>query len=147
MSIKKSLRNEVYNKFGGKCAYSGTDLKEDWQIDHLVPKTLFETVYRNKLRFVEAPNDVDHIDNLMPVQRIINHYKRSLLLEDFRNWYLGELHERLKKLPKNPRVEKSIRHKEYLLEVAELFGITPEKPFDRIFYFEKLQEKNNESQS
>jgi len=121
-----TLREQVYLKFDGKCAYSGTKLKDDWQIDHIVPK---------------YQNGSNHIDNLVPVQRILNHYKRALDLEDFRTWLLGELHLRLKKLPKNPRVERTIRHKEYLLEVAELFGITVDKPFDQVFYFEKIKEQ------
>jgi len=53
-------------------------------------------------------------ENMFPVQKIINHYKGSLDLETFRNWYLGGLHERLKKLPKNPRAEKSRKKKQYL---------------------------------
>ena len=83
----------------------------------------------------------DNIDNMFPAQKIINHYKNSLSLEDFRICYLAGLHERLKKLPKNPRVEKSIKHKAYLLEVAQLFGITENKPFDGKFYFEKVTQE------
>ena len=114
-------RQEVYNKYNGKCAYSGTDLKDDWQVDHIVPIVHGGT------------ND---IDNLMPVQRIVNHYKRALTLKNFREWYLGGLHERLAKLPKNPRSENGIKKKQYLLDIAELFGIT-----DGMFYFEKIKDK------
>ena len=119
-------RQEVYNKYNGKCAYSGTDLKDDWQVDHIVPIVHGGT------------ND---IDNLMPVQRIVNHYKRALTLKNFREWYLGGLHERLAKLPKNPRSENGIKKKQYLLDIAELFGITVDKPFDGMFYFEKIKDK------
>ena len=28
-------REKVYNKFNGKCAYTGTPLESDWQIDHM----------------------------------------------------------------------------------------------------------------
>ena len=131
MYIPKKLRAKVYNKYGGLCAYSGTPLKDDWQVDHIVPVKKFE------MGMDGNPND---IDNLMPVQRIINHYKNCLSLDKFKSWYLGGLHERLKKLPKNPRVKKSIRHKEYLLEVADLFGIKPDKPFDGKLYFEKIKD-------
>lgn len=128
--MNKKTRELVYQKYDGKCAYTGTVLKEDWQVDHLKAKFLFDIGY-----YTGNPND---IKNLVPAQKIVNHYKRSLPLEDFRNWLLGGLHERLKKLPKNPKVEKSIKRKEYLLEVASLFGITENKPFDKVFYFEKL---------
>lgn len=30
-------RERIYNKFGGLCAYSGTPLEDDWQIDHICP--------------------------------------------------------------------------------------------------------------
>jgi len=119
MTSKK--REQVYNKYGGRCAYTGTLLKDDWQVDHVIPKRRGGT---------------DDIDNLIPAQRIINHYKRALSLDEFRSLWLADLHKRLKRLPKKPKVERSIRRKEYLLEVADLFGITPEQPFSGRFYFE-----------
>jgi 5-methylcytosine-specific restriction endonuclease McrA len=120
MTSKK--REQIYKKYGGRCAYTGTPLKDDWQVDHIIPKRRGGT---------------DDINNLVPAQRIVNHYKRALSLEKFRVLWLGGLHNRLKKLPKNPKVAKSIRRKEYLLEVADLFGITPDKPFSGVFYFER----------
>lgn len=124
-------RNAVYNKFGGKCAYSGTPLDEDWQIDHLVPNCKSDYCLYDDW-------DPNGLDNLMPCQKIINHYKRGLWIDDFRTLWLGKLHLRLMKLPKCPKVEKSIRRKKYLLKVAGYFGITPDKPFSGIFYFESL---------
>lgn len=38
----KMDRQKIFEKFGGKCAYSGTDLKDDWQIDHMEPKIIFQ---------------------------------------------------------------------------------------------------------
>ncbi len=121
--MNKKLRELVYQKYNGRCAYTGSPLKGDWQVDHVVPKRLGGT---------------DDIDNLMPAQRIVNHYKRALSLDQFRNIWLGGLHKRLKKLPKQPRVERSVRRKAYLLEVADLFDITPDKPFKGVFYFEEV---------
>jgi endonuclease I len=137
MKISKKNRELIRIKFNGKCAYTGTELKNDWQIDHVKPRIMYE-VGRNT--YEGNPND---ISNLVPCQRIVNHYKGSLDLENFRNWYLGGLHDRLKKLPKNPKAEKSHKRKAYLLEVAELFGITEDKPFSGEFYFETLN-KNHE---
>lgn len=124
-------RERVKAKYGGLCAYSGTPLKDDWQIDHMIPKATYLQPY------MDIPHHND-ISNLMPVQKIINHYKGYLSLDEFRSWFLGELHERLKTLPKNPKAERSIKRKAYLLEVAELFGITEDKPFSMKFYFETL---------
>lgn len=128
----KINRQEVYNKFGGKCAYSGTPLKDDWQVDHLIPKALRLSPKFHLIEYHDDPK------NLVPCQRIINHYKRALSLRDFRRWYLGGLHERLKKLPKKTNSPIAIERKRYLLEVAELFGITEDKPFSGVFYFETL---------
>jgi len=130
--ISKKQREEIKQKFGGLCAYSGTPLKDDWQVDHIKP--LVRNWFDGTSMFPDAHRD----ENLVPVQKIINHYKGSLDLETFRTWYLGGLHERLKKLPKNPKTEKSIKRKAYLLEVAQLFGIEIDKPFSGTFYFETL---------
>lgn len=141
MYISKKLRRRVYNKYGGRCAYSGTPLKKDWQVDHYYPVRYCRSALPSVRPVVMGKNltDPNAFHNLVPAQRIVNHYKRALLPDKFRTWYLGDLHLRLAKLPKKPRVDKTIRHKEYLLEVAALFGITPDKPFDQIFYFETLE--------
>ena len=132
MYISKKDREIIKNKFGGKCAYTGTELKDDWQVDHVKP------VVRNWFSKGAVFEKEHHIDNMFPCQKIVNHYKGSLDLETFRTWFLGGLHERLKKLPKNPKVEKSHKKKAYLLEVASLFGISEDVPFSGKFYFETL---------
>lgn len=133
MYISKKDRALIKQKFGGKCAYSGTELEDDWQVDHVAP------VIRNWGTKGAVFEEAHNLDNMLPVQGIINHYKHSMSLEEFRTWYLGGLHERLKKLPKNPKTEKSIKRKAYLLKVAAFFGITPDKPFSGKFYFETIQ--------
>jgi len=129
MAISKQTRQKVYKKFNGKCAYSGTKLLDDWQVDHITPQRLYDFA---------MINGKDNIENLMPVQRIINHYKGALTLKDFKNWYLAGLHLRLAKLPKKPRTEKSQKRKKYLLDVATFFCINPSSPFNGKLYFESL---------
>ena len=133
-------REEVYNKFNGRCAYSGTILDTDWEVDHLFPKRCAHFYEKEAMvSYYKAPgNHIDDIDNLMPCQKIINHYKRGLFIEHFRNSWLGNLHKRLSKLPKNPKVQRSINRKQYLLKVAAYFDITKDKPFSRKFYFETI---------
>lgn len=125
-------REKIKQKYNGLCAYSGTPLEEDWQIEHVKP------LLRNKEKNTMENPDADCFENMIPVQKIINHYKGSLDLETFRNWFLGGLHHRLDK-PKNPKTEKSKKKKEYLNRVASYFGITPENKFSGIFYFETLE--------
>lgn len=118
-------RELIKNKFGGLCAYTGKPLGDDWQIDHIKPKRIGGT---------------DDIDNLLPTIKIINHYKRAKDLESFRKYMLS-FHERLARLPKNPITPKSINRKKYLSDIAMLFGITKQKPFNGKFYFEIYQQK------
>lgn len=134
MYISKKDREIIRLKYGGKCAYSGTDLESDWQVDHIKP------VVRNWWTNTAIFEDAHNIDNMVPVQKIINHYKHSYSLEELRTWLLGGLHNRLKKLPKQPKTEKSKRHKDYMLKLASYFNITPDKPFSGKFYFEAISE-------
>lgn len=93
--MNKKLRQEVYNKFGGLCAYTGRPLGDDWQVDHVNPVK----------HYVWGLNqgDANNIDNLVPCLRRINHYKRCKDLEMWREFIL-KLHTRLKKLPKKTRI-------------------------------------------
>jgi hypothetical protein len=120
-------KERIYLKYDGKCAYSGTPLEPDWQMDHIVPVKILNNFDMN----------INDINNIVPCQKIINHYKRSLTLEQFRVLWLGKLHERLKKIPINPRTEKSKNKIKYILKVASYFGITKDKPFSGKFYFEE----------
>lgn len=129
MKITKELKSILYQKYGGRCAYTGTVLKDDWQVDHVEPIKRFKNG-------CEHPH-LDVEENMVPCQKIVNHYKGSLTLDEFRNWYLKGLHRRLSKLPLNPRTRQSAKKKKYLIEVATYFGITPNRPFNGVFYFEE----------
>lgn len=128
--MNKKLRQQVFEKFGGKCAYSGTDLDVDWQVDHVKP------VVRDCIDDSMYYKQNDCIENMFPTQKLINHYKHSYSVEDLRH-YLSMVHEKLSKLPKNPRTDKSKRHIVYMNKLASYFGITPDKPFSGVFYFEE----------
>lgn len=133
MYISKKNKETVRLKFDNKCAYSGTELEEDWQVDHVEP------VRRNWwLKDGSAMCQHVHVtDNMFPAQKTINHYKHSYNVEELRH-YLGMLHDKLAKLPKNPRTEKSKKHISYMQKLADYFGITSENPFCGEFYFEKI---------
>src|SRR4030042_5020717 len=84
--MTKAERQKVYDKFGGRCAYSGTPLEPDWQPDHVIPKRLCHWLKSDIMReeLKTDITDIDCIDNLLPTQKIINHYKRSLRSEERR---------------------------------------------------------------
>jgi hypothetical protein len=130
MYISKKDREIVRNMLDGKCAYTGTELLPDWQVDHV------SAVRRNWWLNNSAMFEANHnLENMLPAQRIINHYKHSMDLEQFRD-FMKDFHIRISKLPKNPKIVKSIKRKAYMLEIARLFNITPDKGFSGLFYFE-----------
>lgn len=122
-------RAEIYNKFGGKCCYCGTDLNEKFHIDHVIPQALFWNHVRYKKRvpsFLSHLNesDLNHIDNLVPSCASCNNYKSTMDLETFRS-ELGKLVERLNKY--------STQYK-----IAKRFGMIEEKVTPIKFYFENF---------
>lgn len=137
-------RERIYAKFDGKCAYTGKPLGDDWQIDHMVSKVSHRwNVYYKAITPEDIPvmlKEVNRDENLMPALRIVNHYKRSLNLEQFRE-RMKTFHLRLGKLPKKTKVHATVKRIAYMNQVAEAFGLTPDKPFDGKFYFEKLEEE------
>lgn len=112
-------RNKVYSKYNGRCAYCGKEIDfKAMQVDHMYPQ------YMSEHWRVNYGIDVYGFENLMPTCRKCNHYKRAETLEAFR-MQMATLHERLAKI--------------YILEVACNFGMTEIKPFDGLFYFEKVK--------
>lgn len=112
--MKKELREKVYAKFGGHCAYCGKKIDFcDMQIDHYWP-------HRQGMIPEEISN---RFDNLMPACRRCNHYKRAWKPEEFRD-LIKKLHIKIAKT--------------YLAKVALDFEIIEFKPFNGLFYYEKF---------
>ncbi len=108
-SIPKKIREQVYQKFDGHCAYCGCELAyKDMQVDHVI------SVY--------GKNGSNDIDNLMPACRMCNFYKSIFSLEDFRK-NLESLHERLRK--------------PFIYRLALKYGLITEHKDKIVFYFEK----------
>ena len=106
--MDKKLREAVYKKYDGHCAYCGKKIAyKEMQVDHFVP-------VRN--------GGETKIENLMPACRMCNHYKRAYSLENFRK-AIQEIPRKLKR--------------EYIYKIGVAFGnvIEDEKPI--VFYFER----------
>lgn len=129
-------RERIYAKYGGRCAYTGKPLGDDWQIDHMISLQKAKYIFENEGRVIHCHFE----ENMIPALRIVNHYKRAFDLEGFRE-YMMTFYIRLGKLPKKTKVPATVKRIAYMNEVAEAFGITPDKPFEGKFYFEKLEEK------
>lgn len=130
--MTRKIRQEVYDKFGGLCAYTGKPLGEDWQVDHIKPRAHWYWKQNSHT------DDVNDFENLLPAIKIINHYKRDHNLESFRLSMI-DFHKRLAKLPKKTMRPATVRRIAYMNKVAELFGITTDRPFTGKFYFEILK--------
>ena len=72
ISFSKSVRESVYKRFDGRCAYCGRPIAQSrfMQIDHI------------KSIYYGGGNE---IDNLFPSCRSCNHYKSTMTLSDFRH--------------------------------------------------------------
>lgn len=132
--MKKETRQQVYEKYDGKCAYTGVQLGLDWQIDHVTSKL--------KHKIHNTSDVADDIENLLPSLWIVNHYKRAFDLEGFRERMNG-FHIRLAKLPKKTNSPSTQKRMQYMRWIANVFDISIDKPFDGLFYFEKLNNNDN----
>jgi 5-methylcytosine-specific restriction endonuclease McrA len=118
MAKSRSVREKIYNKFEGRCAYCGRAIEyKQMQVDHYYPqyKARF---YKNRFGI-----DVHAEPNLMPACRRCNHYKRARTPKQFKA-LMQSLHERLEAI--------------YILKVAVDFGIATLQPFNGSFYFERV---------
>lgn len=117
--ISKKLREQVYQKYNGHCAYCGCELEiKDMQVDHVL------SVARAK--WIKDELDLNNIDNLMPSCRSCNYYKDTCSIETFRK-NLSTLMERVRK--------------QYIFRLAEKYGMVQEMNWDGKFYFEKVNDE------
>jgi 5-methylcytosine-specific restriction endonuclease McrA len=66
MSVTKAMRQQVYEKYGGHCAYCGRQIEyKEMQVDHIEPQRLF---------WAYEKGYADRIENLNPSCRRCNHY-------------------------------------------------------------------------
>ena len=114
---KKQLRETVFKKYGGKCAYCGIELVKGFHVDHINPK-----VYGGK----------DELDNLNPSCKDCNNYKCHSQLETFRMYAKQMFNERLDYLFKS----------KVKMQVAINMGVIKLTEWDGIFYYERLINKN-----
>lgn len=129
MRLTKAERAELKKRFGGRCAYCGSELLERWHADHL------EAIER-KHKFVQGENrrwkkvqtgemyapENDHIANMMPSCAPCNIDKHSLSIEDWRVKLQGGVDVLNRNSP-------TYRH-------TKRFGLLTETNARVVFYFE-----------
>lgn len=121
--IPKHIRQLVYDKYNGHCAYCGCELPyKDMQVDHL------HSLNGNKFGYDKTadPND---ISNLMPACRQCNYYKGASSLETFRK-----------------NLATTLQHTctdSFQTRLAIKYGMIIPKQWDKLFYFEKTENNEN----
>jgi len=117
MKLTKTQRETVFHKFGGKCAYCGSDLQKGWHVDHIEP------IVRLYGGSVMNPQN-ESVENLNPSCASCNIQKNSYTLEQFRN-NIKQFVESLNKY-----------NTQY--KFAKRYGLVSENPIEVKFYFETL---------
>ena len=113
MAFSKKVREAVYAKYNGHCAYCGKEIAhKDMQVDHFVAKRSW------------SESGTDDLENLMPSCRMCNHYKRANSLEVFRT-YIQEIPRKLRQ--------------NYIYKVGIAYGNVVEREQPIVFYFEKME--------
>ena len=109
----KINRQQVYNKYDGKCAYCGTELSKGWNVDHIKPQIFGGT---------------NEYDNLNPSCPDCNLYKCHADLDGYRKQLAKMLNEKLEYLFKSKTK----------MRVAMNMGSIKHCSWNGQFYFETL---------
>ena len=138
MAISKKKRLEIFNMFGGKCAYCGIDLPAKWHVDHKDPICRKTEYIRGEWtkegytpgKYVQtgecyAPEN-ERDDNYFPACAKCNIEKSSSDIEGFRQG----LERKIKGLRENSA---AFRH-------AERYGLVQVIKEKVVFYFELHKE-------
>lgn len=113
--IPKAVRQKVYEKYDGHCAYCGKPIEyKEMQVDHIQAHYL---------------GGADEMDNYNPACRMCNFYKGTMSIDRFRE-ELKKLQERLKKV--------------YIYRLALRYGLVEERENKVVFYFESKEREKGE---
>ena len=131
-TISKSMRQQVYDKYHGHCAYCGRKIEmKEMQVDHIIPIAYSCYGPRDKaeeVRKMFEDESINAIGNLMPACRACNFYKGINDIERFRNRIKSELDHTCRQ--------------SFQTRLAMQYGIIKYEPWDGKFYFERQQEND-----
>lgn len=129
MAISKKVREQVFYKCNGRCAYCGEPLQNGWHVDHVKPIRRVTEFCHEKMKIVntgECSNpENETINNYMPACASCNINKHQMTLEQFR----GLIKDFINSLNKT-----STQYK-----IAKRYGLLVETPTPVIFYFETIK--------
>jgi hypothetical protein len=146
MAVPKTIRQRVFNKYGGKCAYCGCELEKGWHIDHNEPVrrgwkykrdengNRIVVDYEFVKEYYEVHPERNHTENYMPSCPSCNINKHSDTIEEFRESIQGYL--------------RSLNLRMVQYKMVKKYGLIEETNKPVVFYFEQfnqLNETNNHS--
>jgi len=136
--MKKSERELIFNKYGGRCAYCGCELQKGWHVDEIEPVRRFKEyikddfgnrIYDFEKKEYKTKDSVVHperfhIDNQNPSCASCNINKHSASLEDFRKAIEGYM--------------KHLNEISTQYKIAKRYGLIEETRKPILFYFEQF---------
>jgi hypothetical protein len=126
-AIPKKVREAVYNKYGGHCAYCGKKIEyKDMQVDHLIP------VQREQFKKY-SEEEIESFENYFCACRRCNLYKRAHSLETFRR-YIEE-------------IPKKLYRDSYIYKVGLDYGLIEAHEHKVKFYFEEYEEHERQKEN
>jgi len=127
--VKKSEREALRMKFGGRCAYCGCELPNRWHADHLEPVRRELRTQQipgsRSYRFVSGPPtrpELDTIENMMPACPPCNINKHAMDLETWRRVIASGI--------------EVLNNNHSTYRIAKAFGLLQETGNQVRFYFE-----------
>lgn len=126
--MTKEIREAVFKKCGGRCAYCGCELKKGWHIDHIQPVVRDSKWDSQKGKFIQTgtcrkPQN-DSLENYNPACPSCNIQKNSFSIEEFR---------------KNiKQFVSSLNQYSTQYKFAKRYGLVTENDIEVKFYFETL---------
>lgn len=121
--MKKTDRELIFNKYGGRCAYCGCELQKGWHVDEIDPVRRNWEWVDGKQVFTDCMHpERFNIDNQNPACAPCNRLKSSQSMDGFRQ----SIEQFIKSL--------NSYHNQY--KFAKRYGLVEETGKPVIFYFE-----------
>lgn len=125
--MTQEVRQRIFDKFSGRCAYCGCELVKSWHVDHIEPIVRNSQWNKNKGRFEQTGTcrkpENKNLDNYNPSCASCNIQKNSYTVEQFRS--------------NIKQFVNSLNQYNTQYKFAKRYGLIEEKDIEVIFYFEK----------
>lgn len=126
MAISKKMRQQVLNKYSGRCAYCGCDIQlKGMHVDHMLPIRRSKDYSLTLAKWIDTePShpERDCIENMMPSCASCNINKHRMSIEDFRGMIAGFI--------------RSLNERITQYKIAKRYGLIQETPKEIKFYYE-----------